>query len=70
MGGLKRERNRVRRYSRNPRASARSIDHAGVEGLALATPQDVEHVPDTPVGAGERTADLIGLEKDEVHAGR
>ena len=68
MGRLEGERHRVRRDLGEPGASARAIDETGVKGFADAAPQDIEHMPDATVGAGDRAADFAGFEQDEVQA--
>jgi hypothetical protein len=67
--GFKRESHSVRRDRRKAGAAPRAVDHSGVERSTRAAPQDFEHVPDAPVGAGEGAAYFMGIKKDEVHAG-
>ena len=47
----------------------RSVDHAGVERVALVPPQHVENVGCARVGAREGDGQLGGLKEDEVHGG-
>ena len=67
MRRLERQGHGFRRDRRELRLAPGTVDDARVERFTLAPPEHVQQVRDAPVGAGQGTADLIGLEQDKVH---